>query len=110
MEHQERIVVSDRNLDAPYQVEIPGKSVEFLSDEVIQRQANVTGDYPYFAFTEVEIGKDEATLSLQLSWAVSEVSQHSGKLFLSGGGVRVRFQRVEGEWLAPSGPIATWMA
>jgi len=108
--HRQDIAVSDRNLGGPCPVEIPGKSLEFLSDEEIQERADAIGDFPYFAFTEVEIGDEEATLSLQLTWAMSEESRQSGKLFMSGGGTRVRFQRIEGEWQAPMGPIATWMA
>ncbi|MFB0534359.1 MAG: hypothetical protein ACETWR_05190 [Anaerolineae bacterium] len=110
VKHQQEIFVSDRNLGGPCQVEIPGKSIEFLSDEEIQERANAIGDFPYFALTEAEIGQDEATLSLQLAWATSEESKQSGKLMLSGGGVRVRFQCIEGEWQAPMGPMATWMA
>jgi hypothetical protein len=29
---------------------------------------------------------------------------------LGGGGVRVRFEQVNGEWQAPAGAIATWMS
>ncbi len=104
------IVVSDRYLDEPCKIEVPGYRFLVLSEAEIVERANLEGDFPYFSLTEAETGQDVATISLQLSWAASEASKQAGRLYLSGGGVRVRFEIVDGEWLAPSGPIATWMA
>jgi len=67
----------------------------------------------------LEVGENSVTAILGpngggkttlLRMLVNQEPKDSGKLFLSGGGVRVRFQRVEGEWQAPTGPMATWMA
>lgn len=104
------IVVSERNVGSLCPVDVPGVRITFLSDSQIQQRADAEGDLPYFTFSEAAIGEDKATLTLQLTWAASGESQRSGKLYLSGGGVRVRFQRVSGTWQAPSGPMATWMA
>jgi hypothetical protein len=107
---QEEIVISNRRLEATCSLTVPGYRVAVLSEDEIGRRANAQGDFPYFSLTEANIGPDQATLALQLSYAASEASQRAGRLYLGGGGVRVRFERIEGEWQAPSGPIATWMA
>ncbi|MFQ5614814.1 MAG: hypothetical protein ACE5H9_22050 [Anaerolineae bacterium] len=104
------IVISRRNLDDPCQIDVPGRRVMILSEDEIATRAASEGDFPYFSLTEATFTAGEATLSLQLSWAVSEASKQAGVLPFGGGGVRVRFEWIAGEWQAPSGPISTWMA
>ncbi|MGD2159225.1 MAG: hypothetical protein PVG32_20280 [Anaerolineales bacterium] len=100
------IVVSSRNLGDSCHFDVPGYNITVLSDDEIAARARSTKDFPYFMLTEARISPDNATLSLQLSWAVGQAD----KLHLGGGGVRVKFERINGEWQAPSGPIATWIA
>ena len=106
----DEIVISDRNLGAACQLLVRGYQIIVLSDDEITARASSKGDFPYFTLTETEIHENEALLSLRLSWAISEESKKAGKMYLGGGGTRVRFEQKNGEWLAPSGPIATWMA
>jgi len=110
VKERDEIVVSDRNIGEGCQVDVPGYRMVVLSDEEINARADASGDFPYFTLTEANVGPDQATLSLQLSYAASEASKQAGKVYLGGGGVRVKFEFHHGEWQAPSGPIATWMA
>ena len=104
------IVISDWNLAASCQLLVPGYQIIVLSDNEIAERAASQGDFPYFVLPEVGVNEDEAFLSLQLTWAISEESKKAGKVYLGGGGTRVRFEHLNGEWLALSGPIATWMS
>lgn len=106
----DEIVLSNRNLDDSCQVTVPGYSFVILSDDAIAERADSTGDFPFFTVTEADFGSDDATISLQLSWAVSEKNKKAGKLYLGGGGVHIKFERINGDWQAPSGPSSTWMA
>jgi hypothetical protein len=106
----DEIVVSNRYLDDSCQIVVPGFRIKVLSDDAIVDRASSTGDFPFFSLTEAEVGTDEAVLSLQLTWAVSEESKRAGKLYLGGGGIHIKFERINGEWQTQSGPSSTWMA
>ena len=106
----DEIVVSKRNLGQGCRIDIPGYRIVLRTDEEIAAQANASADFPYFTLTEADIRPDQATLSLQLSYAVGEMSKRAGKMYLGGGGVRVKFELIQGEWQAPAGSIATWMS
>src|SRR3990172_1426383 len=98
VKERDEIVVSKRNLGESCLIDVPGYRISLISDGEISARAEATGDFPYFTLSEAEVGPDQATLSLQLSYAVSEASQQAGKMYLGGGGVRVKFEFHEGEW------------
>lgn len=104
------IVVSSRYISSDCQLKIPDKEIVILSDEELALLVESKGDFPYFTLSEGKLGRDEATITLQLSWRVSEANQQAGRLYLGGGGMRVRFQMIDGKWQAPAGPIATFMS
>ena len=87
-----------------------GFRITILTESEITARANAMGDFPYFTLTEADLSQNVATLSLQLSYAVSEESEKTGMRYLSGGGVRVKFECIRGKWKAPEGQISTWMA
>jgi hypothetical protein len=105
----DELVVSDRNLGSTDQIIVPGFYIVVLSDEGISARLSTKGNFPYFSLLEADIDPPEAILSLQLSWAVSEASKQAGVVYLGGGGVRVKFEQIQGKWQAPSGPISIWM-
>jgi hypothetical protein len=110
VEHRDEIVVLDRFLPMDCEIQLARKEVVILPGEAIQARANEQGDFPFFSLEEADVGESRALLSLKLSWAVSALGRGTGRYYLSGGGVRVRFEKVGDEWLAPEGPAAVWMA
>lgn len=106
---REEIVISNRFLGNDVDPEIPNYKIQVLTDDQLNAQAAV-GGFPYFSLTEAAIGTAEATLSLELRWMAGTSGSDQVEYQLGGGGVRVRFEQVNGEWQAPAGPIATWMS
>lgn len=105
---RQEIFVSNQYLENDCQVNVSGYSVSVFSQDEIESMATGQGNLPYFSIIDASIELDKATISLQLSWATSEENKKAGVYFLGGGGVRVIFSNVGGEWQAPSGQISTW--
>lgn len=110
VKNRDEIIVSNQHLETHCELHVPGFKVTILTKNEIAERANAMGDFPYFSLTEAELSQDAATLSLQLSYAVSKATEETGMRYLSGGGVRVRFKCIRGKWKAPEGQISTWMA
>lgn len=110
IKQQEEIVLSDQNLSPHCTLDIPGYRICVIPQVEIPNRASKLGDFPYLALTEVAWSGYSVVLSLQLKWAISEASAQSGKFYFGGGGVRVKFNLEDGKWVAPSGPMATWMS
>ena len=106
---REKIIVLDRFLEGETKLEIPPYDIEVLSENQLEARA-VAGGFPYFALSEVDIGAEEATLALELRWMAGGAEEDQDGVPLGGGGVRVRFEQVAGEWHAPAGAIGTWIS
>jgi len=108
VERQE-IILSDHFITPEFDPGIPNYAYKILADDQLDAQAAAAG-FPYLSLTEAAIGAEEATLSLELRWMAGEPEADQVGFQLGGGGVRVRFEQVDGEWQAPAGAIATWMS
>ena len=104
-----QIVLADRYLEGRVELDIDPYDFEVLSEEQLQARA-AGGGFPYFRVSEADIEEHEATVSLELRWMTGDLEGDQVGIPLGGGGVRVRFEHVAGEWQAPAGAIATWMS
>lgn len=104
------IILSNENLVSECCFEVPGYTICIIPQENLLTRAAEQGDYPYLALTEVQPSGYSVVLTLQIKWAISQTSQEMGKYYYSGGGVRVKFILEDGEWISPTGPMATWMS
>lgn len=80
--------------------EIPNKieNVKFCikSKESLQKISNKTWeDFLYLSFNLIFIDGDTATIEINTSW---NVSKHSKKVYLSGGGYTCIYKKINGEW------------
>jgi hypothetical protein len=110
MKQQDEIVVSDQNLTPHCVIDVHGYKICIIPQEKLPDRAAEHGDFPYLALTEVSWSGYSVVMSLQMKWAVSEANLQKGKRYMGGGGVRVKFILEDGNWIAPSGPMATWMS
>ena len=99
----------DRFLEGEVELDIAPYAIEVLSEDEIKVRSS-EGGFPYFSLSEAEVGETEATLSLELRWMPGEAEEGPGEVRFGGGGVRVKFEQVAGEWQAPAGAIATWIS
>jgi len=106
---RDEILVSTENLEKGSRIEVPGANIRLLPREQIFERA-ASEPLPFFSVTNVKLGEDQATLSLQLSWAKPHTGEIGEARSLGGGGVRVRFVKTEAGWQAPDGPLATWIS
>ncbi len=106
---RKEIILLDRFLEGEVALEIPPYEFSVLSKDQLETRAEA-GGFPYFSLSEVDIGEQEATLALELRWMAGGAAESQMGVVLGGGGVRVRFEQVSGEWHAPAGAIATWMS
>ena len=101
----ENIILSTANIDANLVVEIPGTNLILLTPDKIQEKADREGDFLYLRFEPIEMKDSEVIVSLSNNWAVSKDSEN---LYLSGGGFRIEYQKIDGKWV---GRVAlVWMS
>lgn len=110
VQQSSEIILSDENLESPYSFEVPGYTICIVPQNQLLTRAAEQGDFPYLSLTEVQPSGYTVVLTMQLKWAISETSTEMGKFHFGGGGVRVKFILQDGEWISPSGPMATWMS
>lgn len=104
------IILSDQHLSQEVELDVPGYECKIIPEDQLAERAAEQGDFPYLVLTELKTSPTSVVMSLQLKWAVSSNSQEMGKFYMSGGGVRVKFIQEDGEWVSPTGPMATWMS
>lgn len=93
---QKVIIVSSENLDGVDLPEIEGHTLQVMTPDMIQAQADAEGDFPYLRFLErTAVSADAARLSLGSTWAIGA---ESDMLYLSGGGFTIEYSRTTDGW------------
>lgn len=99
---RQAIRLSTENLPKGLALSLPGKALERLDPRQLQDLAEKDGSLPALQFGELKTVEGDTELGVDLVWFVPRAS---AQVPLSGGGVRLRFQWLEGGWRLAKGPV-----
>lgn len=100
------VLVDRENLHGPPPA-LPGIALTAVSSDEAQARADRTGDFLYLELGELRRTGDDVSLSVRNRWAIGLASRKAGKIFLSGGGLSLRFTRTPEGWRPKI--VATWI-
>jgi len=100
--HDGKVLLSDEDLSGRPSVSGAGTPLRIISSSTIAREAKSAQDLAYLRFQPVQV--DEEGVSVTLS---GEMAASPGRRSLGLSSVRVKFRKVDGQWEAVGGPVAS---
>ena len=90
------IIVSTGNIKSEWLKNLTFPKMKFMSRTQIQQKADREGDFLFVSFPYLKVKGQCVALEVSNTWAIGK---NSKTVYLSGGGYRYEFRKVNGKWI-----------
>lgn len=104
-QREKDIIVSTKNIKSEWLSGLSDIKFRLMSQKQIQQKADSEGDFLYVSFPELKARGQCVVIEVANTWAVG---RNSGMGYVSGGGDRYEFRKVNGKWIKKN--IGGWIS